>query len=137
MRRRKQKPPEKSGNFFQVWGKLLRYSKQYAFILILALLFAAGGNILTVIGPSYIGQLTNVIEEGLGGTINMDAIMNIGFILLGLYGFSGAFSLFQGLIMVTVTQKFHKNYVQIFPVKLIDSQWLISVRPLSEIRSHA
>lgn len=105
MRRRKQKPPEKSGNFFQVWGKLLRYSKQYAFILILALLFAAGGNILTVIGPSYIGQLTNVIEEGLGGTINMDAIMNIGFILLGLYGFSGAFSLFQGLIMVTVTQK--------------------------------
>jgi ATP-binding cassette subfamily B protein len=107
--RRNQQPPEKTENFFEVWMKLFKYSKSYLFLFLLALLLAAGGNVLTVIGPNYIGELTNVIQDGLGSTINMDAITRIGFILLTLYGLSGAFSLFQGLIMVTITQRISQS----------------------------
>lgn len=31
MRRPKPPAPEESGNFFQVWGELLKYSKKYTF----------------------------------------------------------------------------------------------------------
>jgi len=58
------------------------------------------------LGPNYLSEITNLIQEGLsGGPIDMQAITNIACILIVIYGVSLIVSLIQGLLMATVTQR--------------------------------
>lgn len=100
---------ERTENFSENWIKLIKYSKNYWLALLIAVLLAAGGNILTVIAPTRLGQMTNVIEEGIQTSIDMNAVTVIGLSLVALYGFGGLFTLLQGWIMASVTQNISKN----------------------------
>lgn len=100
---------EKTDNVFENWKKLILYSKKYWVVLIVAIFLSAGGNILTVLAPVQLGKMTNVIEQGIQSTLNMEAVMTIGLSLAALYGFSGLFNLIQGLIMATITQRISEN----------------------------
>lgn len=100
---------EKPKNFFDTWLKLIKYSKEHWRGLLFAILFAAGGNILTVLGPDRLADMTDVITEGIESSIDMKAITNIGLSLLFLYGLGGLFNLLQGWIMVNVTQTISKS----------------------------
>lgn len=106
---RRNTPIEKSKDFFGSWKKLLNYVKDYWIPIFLSLTFAALGNILTVIGPTYLSEMTDLISMGIGSVMNMSAITRLGFILLGLYGIGGLLSLAQGWLMVTVTQSIAKK----------------------------
>lgn len=101
---RQQTVTEKPKNFFDTWTKLVKYSKSHWLRLVLAVFLAAAGNILTVIGPSRLAAMTDVVSAGIESSIDMNAVNRIGFSLIIIYGLSGAFNLFQGWIMVTVTQ---------------------------------
>lgn len=100
---------EKTDNVIGNWKKLILYSKKYWVALIVAVFLSAGGNILTVLAPDRLGEMTNVIEQGIQATINMEAIKMIAFSLIALYGFSGLFNLIQGWIMATITQRISEN----------------------------
>lgn len=100
---------EKTDNVIGNWKKLILYSKKYWVALIVAVFLSAGGNILTVLAPDRLGEMTNVIEQGIQATINMKAIKMIAFSLVALYGFSGLFNLIQGWIMATITQRISEN----------------------------
>lgn len=100
---------EKPKNFFDTWIKLVKYSRNHWLRLVFAVFFAAGGNILTVIGPNRLAAMTDVVSEGIESVINMNAINRIGFSLIIIYAFSGLFNLLQGWIMVTVTQKISQS----------------------------
>lgn len=100
---------EKAKNFKGTWGKLLRYCKKYWPAMIIAVLFSAGGAVLTLLGPDKISELTKVIGEGLMTTIDMSAVKKIGFTLIGFYVTSFVLSSTQHLIMTTVTQKVSKG----------------------------
>lgn len=100
---------EKTDNVIGNWKKLILYSKKYWVALIVAVFLSAGGNILTVLAPDRLGEMTNVIEQGIQATINMKAIKMIAFSLIALYGFSGLFNLIQGWIMATITQRISEN----------------------------
>lgn len=102
-------PVEKSENFFKSWGKLIKYIQGYWLPIIVALISAAIGNVLVVIGPDRLSDMTDLISQGIDSTMDTTAIMNIGFSLIGLYGLGGLLSLIQGWIMVTVTQKVAKG----------------------------
>lgn len=100
---------EKPDNVFENWKKLIKYSKKYWVALIAAIFLSAGGNILTVLAPVRLGEMTNVIQQGIESTLNMDAVRIIGLSLVALYGFGGFFTLVQGWIMATITQRISEN----------------------------
>jgi ATP-binding cassette subfamily B protein len=103
------RPHEKPKNFKGTWGKLLQYCKKYWGIMIVALFAAAGGTVLTLIGPDRLSELTRVVTEGLMTGIDMDKVAMIGFTLVGFYLASWLLSLVQQLIMSETTQRVSKQ----------------------------
>lgn len=101
---RQQTVTEKPKNFSDTGIKLVKYSRDHWIRLLFAVFLAAGGNILTVIGPSRLAAMTDIVSTGINSTIDMNAVNRIGVSLIVIYGLSGIFNLLQGWIMVTVTQ---------------------------------
>lgn len=107
------KPPgmggEKAKNFKATWGKLLKYCKKYWTFIIVALICASCGTVLTLLGPDKLSELTDLITKGIMTNIDMDGVAKIGFTLIAFYATSTMLSLTQGLIMATITQKVSKS----------------------------
>ncbi|WP_340024844.1 ABC transporter ATP-binding protein [Paenibacillus sp. FSL K6-1096] len=91
------------------WSKLLRYSRRYVPVIAIALLSAAAGTVLTLLGPEMLADITDKITAGLAGAIDMKGIAAIGLTLAVIYGISWVLSLTEGLIMSYVTQKVSKG----------------------------
>lgn len=87
-------------------GALLGYCKKYSVAIIIALLFATGGAVLSVIGPDFISDLSAVITAGISPTginIDMKEITRIGCILIAIYSGSMLLHYFQSFIMTHVS----------------------------------
>ncbi|AIQ42808.1 ABC transporter [Paenibacillus sp. FSL R5-0912] len=91
------------------WSKLLRYCRKYVPVIIIALICAAAGTVLTLLGPDMLSEITDKITAGLAGGIDMDGIAAIGITLVVIYAISAVLSLSQGLIMSNITQKVSKK----------------------------
>lgn len=88
------------------WSKLLKYCKNYWAFIIIAIICACGGTVLTLIGPDKISEITDTITKGImpNAKMDMDKIKSTAMILAVLYGVGAILSATQGLIMSTVTQ---------------------------------
>lgn len=62
-----------------------------------------------MIGPNKLQDMTDIITEGFMQGIDIDAIADIGYLLVTLYALSFVFTYIQGFIMTTVTQKITKG----------------------------
>jgi len=82
---------------------------QYKWPLIAAILFATIGSITQIVGPNRLSEITDLITQGLSGSINLTRISQIGLSLVILYGIGSILSYFQGFIIATVTQRFSKQ----------------------------
>ncbi|MEK4345894.1 ABC transporter ATP-binding protein [Paenibacillus sp. FSL P4-0184] len=91
------------------WSKLLRYCSKYVPVIVIALICAAAGTVLTLFGPDKLSEITDKITAGLAGSIDMDGITTIGITLVVIYGVGALLSLSQGLIMSIITQKVSKK----------------------------
>ncbi|MBD3107997.1 ABC transporter ATP-binding protein [Bacillus sp. AGMB 02131] len=100
---------EPKASFGDTWGKLIAYCKPYLPVIVLAIVLAITGTIFTIIGPDKLSELTDHVTAGLFGSIDLDAVSKIGFLLVALYGCSALFSYIQGFIMATVTQRVSKQ----------------------------
>jgi len=100
---------EKAKDFKATWRKLLQYCKKYLVVMIVALLCAAGGTVLTLVGPDKLSELTDLVQNGLMTGIDLSAVAAIGITLVIIYGISTILSLIQGVVMATVTQKVCKS----------------------------
>ena len=100
---------EKPKDFKKTWGKLIRYSRSHLTIIIIALICAACGAVLTLLGPGKLSEMTDIVTGGLMTGIDLSAIAGIGMVLAVMYGISALLSFSQGLIMATVTQKISKS----------------------------
>lgn len=81
------------------------YLKKSVIWVVGALILAAASAIITIIGPDKVGEIANVISDGLLGEIDLAAITKIGATLVCLYCLSAAFSFLQNYIMAVVTLK--------------------------------
>jgi len=97
--------PEVAKNFFGTWKRLIRYIRKHLVVIVLALLFAFAGTILTLLGPAKLSDLTNIIVAGMATGIDMNAIAKIGMLLIGFYVAGMLLSVAQGAIMATVTER--------------------------------
>ena len=92
--------------------ELFTYSDKLKAPMAVALSFAALGAVLTIIGPSFLSQITDLIEASLGGEIDLGAIGQVGIILLVIYGLSFVFTYVEHYIMATVTLDLSRNLRQ-------------------------
>lgn len=81
------------------------YLKKSVIWVVMALILAAASAIITIIGPDKVGEIANVISDGLLGEIDLASIAKIGATLVCLYCLSAAFSFLQNYIMAVVTLK--------------------------------
>ena len=121
---------EKAKDFGLAIRKLIAYCKPFLPIILLAIVLAAAGTILNLIGPSKLSDMTKIITDGLMTGIDMDAFVKVAVTLAILYGLGAAFSLLQGVIMATVTQKVSRGLRQ-------DISHKINRLPLKYFDSHA
>jgi ATP-binding cassette subfamily B multidrug efflux pump len=92
--------------------ELLTYSSKLKVPMVVALSFAAIGAVLTIIGPSFLSRITDLIESSLGGEIDLRAIGRVGITLLAIYGLSFVFTYVEHYIMATVTLDLSRNLRQ-------------------------
>ena len=109
---------EKAKDFKGTWGKLILYCKNYLPVIFTALVIAALGTVLQIIGPDKLKDMTNEITKGLPalinekpiiGAIDFNAVFDIGMMLVFFYAAAGVFSFAENFIMATVTAKISKN----------------------------
>lgn len=103
------RPAEKSKDFKGTWRKIIRYCKRYLVVIIVALICAVAGTILTILGPDKLSDLTKVITEGIATGIDMERVKSIGLTLVAFYVGSAILSFGQQFIMATVTQNVTKQ----------------------------
>ncbi len=128
---------EKPKNFKPTMTKLLGYCRKFLPAIVVALVSAVIGSVLQIIGPDKLKDLTNEIMNGLPamvqgksivGSIDMTAVVHIGWMLVLFYGAAFVLNYVQSLIMATVTQKISKKMrtdisqkVNRLPLKYFDS----------------
>ncbi len=109
---------EKPKNFKETWGKLIAYCKNYMPAVVVALVLAAIGTVLQIVGPDKLKEMTNEIMKGLPalvngkqllGAIDLSAVKSIAFLLVAFYAGSTVLSFIQSYMMATITQKISKN----------------------------
>jgi len=106
-------PVEKAKDFRGTLRRLLDYLKPHRMKLVITSLAAVVGTIFVIISPKVMGLATTKIFEGFllkmknvpNAAIDFDYILNIIFILIGLYVISSVFKYIQQYIMVGIAQK--------------------------------
>lgn len=90
-------------------AKVFEYMESYQIIVIVALVMAALGAVLTLVGPNKIGEMTDLMKNGLFGDIDLSGIARIGITMIVIYAASAVFTFVQHYIMATVTLKTSKK----------------------------
>lgn len=90
-------------------GKIITYCKKYIPVIVIALISAIIGTVLSLIGPDKLSEMTDIITEGIMTSIDLEKIKSIGLILVAIYVISAILTFTQGYIMATVTQKVSKR----------------------------
>ena len=120
----------KAKNFGLAIKKLAIYSKRQMPTIITAIILTIISTILTLIGPSKLKDLTNIISIGVktNTSIDMATIKNIAVTLVVFYIISAIFGYLQGLLMNFSTQKISKGLrreisqkINRLPLKYLDS----------------
>ena len=121
-------PPEKPKEFKKTMRKLAQYMRQYLPAIMLSLLLAFFCALFSVIGPELLRNMTDVIQQGLMTSIDLDEVERIGWIITILYVLSFIFSYAQSFMMATITQRTTKRMrteitrkINRIPLKYFDS----------------
>lgn len=86
-------------------GRIAEYMESGKWFIVVALVLAAFGAVLIIIGPDKIGQIATILSNGLTGGIDLEAIAKIGVFLIAIYLLSWLFGFIQHYIMSVVTLK--------------------------------
>ena len=101
---------EKADDFRLAWRRLFQYMDRYRAPFIAALVIACVGTVLTLAGPNLISNVTDLIQEGLYGPMDLDGIVSICLILVALYAVSAVLTFVQQYIMTTISQRTASNF---------------------------
>ena len=100
---------EKPKNFSESWKKMIHYARPQMPAVGVALICAAAGTIVSLLGPQWISKITDLITAGLTAPMDLDAITGVGLVLVALYSISWVMTFIQNFIMATVSQQVSKR----------------------------
>ena len=89
--------------------ELLSYNGKLKLPILISLLFAAAGAVLTIIGPGMLSDITDIISNSLFAQIDLAAIGEIGVKLLIIYLISAVLTYVEHYIMATVTLELSRD----------------------------
>lgn len=131
-------PVEKAKDFKGTLKRLLDYLKPHKAKVIITFMAAISSSFFLILSPKIMGRATTKLFEGYmekivekvpGATIDYQYILNIIFILIGLYILNASFTYLQHFLMVGVTQKIVfdlrkdiSNKLSRLPLKYFDSK---------------
>ena len=99
-------PAEKAKDFKGAIKRLFSELKGFRFLILVALILAVLGSILSIMAPNRLADLTNEISAGLTATMNMDKVKSISIFIATLYIMSALFTFIQSICMTHVANKF-------------------------------
>lgn len=100
---------EKPKDMKKAFGKLLTYANKYNVVITISLFLAAGGAVLSVLGPNQINKISDLITDNIIGVIDLSKIAHIGIFLIIIYGIGAILTFLQHFIMATITQKISRQ----------------------------
>jgi len=100
---------EDVGDYRGTWRKLIAYCRRHLIPMAVALLFASVGSILQVIVPGRLRELTDIIELGIFGTLDMEAVMRAAVILGAIFACAALIKFLQNYILAGVTAHISEN----------------------------
>ena len=103
-------PREKADDIRLAWRRLFQYMDRYRAPFLAALVIACVGTVLTLAGPNIISDVTDLIEKGLYGPIDLDGIVSLCLMLIALYAVSAVLTFVQQYIMTTISQRTASNF---------------------------
>lgn len=103
------RPGEKPKDLKKSLKKLFSYCKKYIPIMVVSVCLAISSSVLSLIGPSRLSEITDLIIDGMMTGIDIDAVAQIGLFLVIVYSLSLIFGYTQGNLMATITQKICKS----------------------------
>ena len=92
-----------------VLRELFNYNGKLILPTVVSLLFAAAGAVLTIIGPSLLSDITDIISDSIFAEIDLAAIGKIGVKLLIIYLISAVLTYVEHYIMATVTLELSRD----------------------------
>lgn len=119
---------EKSKDLKKAFKDFFHYIGTYKVALYASVLLSIVGAVLTLIGPGKLGDITDLIKEGLAGSMDIPSIVKVAMLLAVLYGLGFVINYVQGFMMATITQKITQNMrrgisqkINRLPLKYFDS----------------
>ena len=121
--------PSKPHDMRASMKEMISYVRKDMTVILISLLLAAGGAVLTIIGPRQISSLTDLMTAGLITGIDMQKIAAVGLRLLALYGSSSIMTYLQHWLMAGFNQRLARRMRQ-------DIESKINRLPLSYFNFH-
>ncbi|MFI3327305.1 MAG: ABC transporter ATP-binding protein [Clostridia bacterium] len=103
------RPGDKAKDFAGSLKKLFAYCGRHAVFMVIAVVLAISSSILSLMGPSRVSEISNLILAGMSEGVDLEAVSSIGILLAIFYGLSLVFGYLQGGIMAVVSQKICKK----------------------------
>ena len=100
---------KKRHSIADILRELLSYNGKLKLPILISLLFAAAGAVLTIIGPGMLSNITDIISNSLFAQIDLAAIGEIGVKLLIIYLISAVLTYVEHYIMATVTLELSRD----------------------------
>ena len=94
---------EKAKNSKKAFKNLLVFGKKYIGWIIVAFILASVSAVITIIGPNKIGEITNIIKDGLFSSIDMKAIGQLTIFLAVIYIIGAICGFLQNFIIDSVS----------------------------------
>lgn len=95
----------KADDFKEAWMNIFRYIGKYKVMFFLTAALSAIAAVLHLLGPYYISEMTDLIQEGIQSAMDIDKVREIGTLLIVIYLVSGLFNFFENYMMATVSQR--------------------------------
>ena len=102
-------PAEKPKNFRNAISRLFKELSHFKVLIIISLILAIAGAVLSIMAPDKLRDMTNEIQKGLMGNMDMDAIKAIALTLAGMYILSAIFTFIQSISMTDVANNFARR----------------------------
>ena len=99
-------PVQKADDFKGTLKRLIKYLRPQLPTLLVVLILAIIGTVFTILTPKILGRATNSLQEGIMvGSIDLDYIYKIIFIVIGMYVLAAIFSFISRFISAGLAQK--------------------------------
>lgn len=100
---------EKAKDFKKAVRRLIKELGKFKILIIISLILAIIGAILSISAPDQLSKMTDEIQKGLMAEMDMNAIKSITIFLICIYGCSAIFTFIQGLCMTNVANNFARS----------------------------